>query len=179
MSVVIASRRYANALLSVVEESNTIDKTLDEMNAISEVLHHSRDLVHALKSPLISYDKKIHIVEEVFKGRVSETVMFFLKLVGKKNRLGHLPHIVDEFKNLLDEDRGIINVDITSAVELSDEQANELVATIANMSGKQVRATLTVNEELIAGAAVKIADTIIDGTVRHQLSKLRSSLVAA
>lgn len=179
MSVVIAGRRYANALLSVVEEANTVDATLASMELIGDVLKHSRDLVHILKSPLVNDDKKIHIVEDIFRGKVNDTVLLFLRLVGKKNRLGHLPHIVEEFKNLLDEERGIINVDITSAVVLSDEQANELVSTIADMSGKQVRATLTVDEGLIAGVSVQIADTIIDGTVRHQLAKLRSSLVAA
>jgi len=178
MSSLIASRRYASALLSAAEEGNFLDIIVEELQVIKEVLEHSRDLVHALRSPLVKGDKKIHILEEVFRGSVGEKMFLFLKLVARKKRAGLLPEIIDEFQILLDEKRGIINVDVTSAVQLSDEQTDELVTRLAAFTGKKIRARMAVNEQFIGGVAVKIGDTIYDGSISHQLQVLRQTLVA-
>ena len=178
MSSLIASRRYASALLSAAEEGNFLDTIVEELQVIKEVLEHSRDLVHALRSPLVKGDKKIHILEEVFRGSVGEKMFLFLKLVARKERAGLLPEIIDEFQILLDEKKGIINVDITSAVQLSDEQTNELVSRLAAFTGKQIRPRMAVNAQFIGGVTVKIGDTIHDGSISHQLQMLRQTLVS-
>ncbi len=178
MSSLIASRRYASALLSAAEEGNFLDTIVEELQVIKEVLEHSRDLVHALRSPLVKGDKKIHILEEVFRGSVGEKMFLFLKLVARKKRAGLLPEIIDEFQILLDEKKGIINVDITSAVQLSDEQTNELVSRLAAFTGKQIRPRMAVNAQFIGGVTVKIGDTIHDGSISHQLQMLRQTLVS-
>ncbi len=178
MSSLIASRRYASALLSAAEEGNFLDLIVKELQVIKEVLENSRDLVHALRSPLVKGDKKIHILEEIFRDSIGEKMFLFLKLVARKKRAGLLPEIIDEFQILLDEKRGVINVDITSAVQLSDEQAGELVMKLAAFTGKKIRPRMLVNEQFIGGVAVKIGDTIYDGTISHQLQLLRRTLVS-
>jgi F-type H+-transporting ATPase subunit delta len=178
MSTLIASRRYASALLSAAEEGNFLDQIVAELQVIKEVLENSRDLVHALRSPLVKGDKKIHILEEVFKGSVGEKMFLFLRLIARKKRAGLLPEIIDEFQILLDEKSGVINVDVTSAVRLSDEQADELVTRLAAFTGKKIRAKMALNEEFIGGVAVKIGDTIFDGSISHQLQMLRQALVS-
>jgi len=178
MSSLIASRRYASALLSAAEEGNFLDTIVEELQVIKGVLENSRDLVHALRSPLVKGDKKIHILEEIFRDSIGEKMFLFLKLVARKKRAGLLPEIIDEFQILLDEKRGVINVDITSAVPLSDEQAGELVTKLAAFTGKKIRPRMLLNEQFIGGVAVKIGDTIYDGTISHQLQLLRRTLVS-
>ncbi len=178
MSTVIASRRYASALLSAAEEGNFLDQIIEELHLIREVLLNSRDLVHALRSPLVKGDRKIHILEEVFHGLVGEKMFLFLKLIAHKKRAGLLPEIIDEFQLLLDEKRGVINVDITSAVELSVAQSEELVNRLGSYTGKKIRAKIALDAELIGGVTVKIGDTIHDGSISHQLELLKAAFVA-
>ncbi|TLU87409.1 MAG: F0F1 ATP synthase subunit delta [Chlorobium sp.] len=178
MSTLIASRRYASALFSAAVEGGFLDQIVEELDVIKGVLHNSRDLVHALRSPLVKGDKKIHILEEIFRDSVGEKMFLFLKLIARKKRAGLLPEIIDEFHILLDEKRGVINVDVTSAVTLSDEQVNDLVARLAAFTGKQIRAKMSLNEKFIGGVSVKIGDTIYDGTISHQLNKFRQALVS-
>ncbi|MEI6847880.1 MAG: ATP synthase F1 subunit delta [Chlorobiaceae bacterium] len=178
MSSLIASRRYASALLSAAEEGHFLDQVIEELKQIREILANSRDLVHALRSPLINVDKKKHILEEVFKNVVGKQMHIFLTLTAKKKRAGLLPEIIDEFQILLDEKRGVLNVDVTSAVELSDDQVSELVNRLKLSTGKTIRPTMVVNKELIAGVAVKIGDTIFDGSVSHQLQMLKHTLIS-
>ena len=123
-------------------------------------------------------DKKIHILEEIFKDSIGEKLFIFLKLVARKKRAGLLPEIIDEFQVLLDDKRGIINVDITSAVTLSEEQSNELLNRLEVYTGKKIRPRMALNEALIGGVSVKIGDTIFDGTISHQLQRFREALVA-
>ncbi len=178
MSTLIASRRYASALLSAAEEGNFLDLIVEELQVIKGVLENPRDLVHALRSPLVKGDKKIHILEEIFRDSIGEKMFMFLKLVVRKKRAGLLPEIIDEFQILLDEKRGVINVDITSAVPLSDEQVDELVMKLAAFTGKKIRPRMLLNEQFIGGVAIKIGDTIYDGTISHQLQLFRRTLVS-
>ena len=178
MSSVMTSRRYASALLSAAERGNFLDQIVEELQVVKVVLEHSRDLVQALRSPLVKGDKKIHILEEIFKDSIGEKLFIFLKLVARKKRAGLLPEIIDEFQVLLDDKRGIINVDITSAVTLSEEQSNELLNRLEVYTGKKIRPRMALNEALIGGVSVKIGDTIFDGTISHQLQRFREALVA-
>ena len=178
MSSLIASRRYASALLSAAEEGGFLDQIVEELSQIKEVLQNSRDLVHALRSPLVKGDKKIHIIEEVFRDSVGEKMFLFLRLIARKKRAGLLPEIIDEFQILLDEKRGVINVDVTSAVALSEEQAGKLVARLADYTGKKIRPRMSLDEALLGGVSVKIGDTIFDGSISHQLQMLRKALVS-
>jgi F-type H+-transporting ATPase subunit delta len=178
MSSVIASRRYASALLSAAEEGNFIDQIVEELQVVKDVLHNSRDLVQAMRSPLVKGDKKIHILEEVFKDSVGDKMFLFLKLIARKKRAGLLPEIIEEFQVLLDDKRGVINVDITSAVELSDEQSGELIKRLEDYTGKKIRARMALDVGLLGGVSVKIGDTIFDGSISHQLQRFREALVA-
>lgn len=178
MSSVITGRRYASALLAAAEEGKFLDHALEALNNIKETLDHSRDLVHVLRSPLINGDQKTHILEEVFKDIADEKVMIFLRLLARKKRAGLLPEIIAEFHKLLDEKNGVINVDVNSAVKLSDEQAKELVNKLAAYTGKKVRATMALREDLLGGVTIKIGDTILDGSVKHQLKLLKQSLTS-
>jgi len=177
MSSLIASRRYASALLSSAEEGGFLDTIVEELKQIREVLNNSRDLVHVLRSPLIQGDKKVHILEEIFRDSVGQKMHLFLSLIANKKRAGLLPAIIDEFQVLLDEKQGVLNADVTSAVALSDLQVSDLVSKLTASTGKTIRAKMKVNADLIGGVSVKIGDTILDGSVSHQLEMLKHSLM--
>jgi F-type H+-transporting ATPase subunit delta len=178
MSSAIAGRRYAVALLDVAVEGNFLDKVTEDLQKIQEVLAGSRQLVMALKSPLINVDLKSRIFEEIFSKEISEKTMIFIKLLAHKKRANLLGGVITEFNALIDERNGVINADVKSAVKMSDEQAKELVNGLSVRTGKKIRARMSLDESLIGGVTVKIGDTILDGSISHQLQMLRKSLVA-
>lgn len=178
MSSAIASRRYAVALLEVAVEGNFLEKVTEDLQKIQEVLSGSHELVLALKSPLINVDLKSKILEEIFRNKVDEKTMVFIKLLAHKKRAALLAGVISEFNALIDERNGVINADVKSAIKLSDEQAKELVNSLSVRTGKKIRAKMRLDENLIGGGTVKIGDTIIDGSISHQLEMLRHSLVA-
>ncbi|NTU67812.1 MAG: F0F1 ATP synthase subunit delta [Chlorobiaceae bacterium] len=179
MSSAIASRRYASALLDVAVDGNFLETVTADLQQIDEVLGASRDLQLALKSPLIKGDLKSSILEEIFSGKVCDKTMIFLKLLSHKKRANLIAEVVTEFNALLDEKNGYLNADVKSAVKLSDEQARELVNSLSSRTGKKIRAKMSLDASLIGGFTAKIGDTILDGSVSHQLQLLRKSLSSA
>ncbi|NTU58621.1 MAG: F0F1 ATP synthase subunit delta [Chlorobiaceae bacterium] len=176
MSSAIASRRYASALLDVAVEGNFLEMVTEDLQKIDEVLVHSRELILALRSPLIKGDAKSRLLEEIFRTDVGEKTMMFMKLLAHKKRAGLLPEVIREFVTLLDEKNGVVNAKVKSAVRLSEDQAKDLVSGLSVRTGKKIRATMSLDETLIGGVTVKIGDTILDGSVSHQLQLLRKSL---
>ena len=176
MSSAIASRRYAAALLDVAEEGDFLVQVTSDLQNIREVLSQSRELQLALKSPLIKGDHKSRILEEIFGSSSCDKTMIFLKLLAHKKRANLLDEVVGEFNILLDEKNGIVNADVKSAVKMNDDQARELVNGLSVRTGKKIRAKMSLDETLIGGFTVKIGDTILDGSVSHQLQLLRKAL---
>jgi F-type H+-transporting ATPase subunit delta len=179
MSSAIAGRRYAVALLEVAVEGNFLEKVTDDLQKIQEVLGSSHELVVALKSPLINVDLKSRILEEIFKDVVDKKTMTFIKLLAHKKRANLLKEVIAAFNELLDERNGVVNADVKSAIRLNEEQAKELVNKLSARTGKKIRAKMSLDESLIGGVTVKIGDTILDGSISHQLDMLRTSLTAA
>jgi F-type H+-transporting ATPase subunit delta len=178
MSSAIASRRYASALLEVAVDVNFLESVTEDLQLIREVLASSRELQLALKSPLVKGDVKSRILEGIFAGKVCDKTIIFLKLLAHKKRAQLLDEVVTEFNTLLDERNGVLNADVKSAVKLNDDQARELVNGLSVRTGKKIRARMSLDESLIGGFTVKIGDTILDGSVSHQLQLLRKSLSA-
>jgi F-type H+-transporting ATPase subunit delta len=178
MSSAIAGRRYAVALLDVAVEGNFLERVTEDLQKIQEVLGTSHELVVALKSPLINVDLKSRILEEIFKSEIDAKTMIFIKLLAHKKRANLLADVIAEFNALIDERNGVINADVKSAVKLSEEQAKELVNGLSSRTGKKIRARMSLDESLIGGVTVKIGDTILDGSISHQLQMLKNSLVS-
>ncbi|NTV02303.1 MAG: F0F1 ATP synthase subunit delta [Chlorobiaceae bacterium] len=176
MSSAIASRRYASALLDVAVDAHFLETVTADLQLVQETLAGSRELQLALKSPLIKGDTKFRILEEIFDGKIGEKTMIFLKLLSHKKRANLIDEVVTEFGTLLDEMNGYLNADVKSAVKLSDDQARDLVNGLSTRTGKKIRAKMALDESLIGGFTVKIGDTILDGSVSHQLQLLRKSL---
>ncbi len=171
----IVGRRYALALLEVAEEKKIVDTFLSDFKLIEQTLNESKELDLAISSPLIQVEKKAGFLKAIFEGKVSKDISVFLDLIARKGRANHLRQIIVAFKGLLDEKNGIIEVEVKSAVELDKIQSNELKQKLDKFTSKNTRIRLSTDKELIGGLTVKIGDTVLDSSIRHQLSQLSES----
>src|SRR5436309_718775 len=90
--------RYAKSLLDLAVEQNSLDVLLKDMQTVSRICNISRDFVLMLRSPVISADKKLSVVNEVLKSsNVSALTDTFIKLLVSKGREANIPEIADAF----------------------------------------------------------------------------------
>lgn len=179
MLITKASRRYATALLDLARERDEVEKILEDIKFIHNTLEDSKELVLFLKSPIIKFDDKLNALEEIFAPHVQEVTSSFIRLLARKNRIHLLNQIVAAFIQKYNEYAGIINVHVYSAYTLSDSQKKELHQALEEKTRKRVEMNVTEDASLIGGIAVRIDDTVIDGTVKHKLAELEQKYMNA
>ncbi len=173
-----AARRYATALLEVAKERNELDEILDDITLIRNTMEGSKELVTFVKSPIIKFDDKVAVLEELFFNNLQEATRLFIKLLARKDRINMLVDVVNAFVAKYKEHAGIITIDVFVAEELNEGQRESLHRTLEKKTQKKVELNLTLDESLKGGMSVRIDDTVIDGTVKHQLAKLEESLLS-
>lgn len=179
MGVVVESRaaaRYAKAMLDNAREKGTLDVVREDFRTIEQAIDDSRPLQRMLASPIVDSDKKIAVLREIFGGKVSDDVMRFLDVLSEKGRDPLLRDVAMAFRNMLGDERGIVSADVVVAEDLDDRLKQEIQSRLASMTGKQVEARFRVDSSLVGGFTAKIADKMIDASVRNQLDRLRKSL---
>ena len=176
MKNIRVARRYAMALLEAGKEGGVMEVIAGDLDRVGEIIEASREFRQLLRSPVVSPRKKTAVVEELFGSRVGRETMTFMKLLVQKGREEYLPEVIIQFRDLLDDMQGIVAVGVTSAVELSPEQEEHLLMQLEQYTGKRVRIQRRLDTSIRGGVVVRIGDTVIDGSVTHQLHLLRERM---
>jgi F-type H+-transporting ATPase subunit delta len=169
-------RRYADALFRSAQKAGLIDAVESDLGLVSYVFESSADLWEAIKSPVVSSEKKHEILRDVLAGKVQQVTLDYLDLLVDKRREGVIPQTEGEYVALANEARGLIVADVTTAVDLDSETENRLKLKLGQVTGKQVRLNRTVDPDIKGGMIVKIGDRVIDGSIRGRLEELREKL---
>lgn len=176
MSVQRIARRYASALLLSATEAGMSETFERDFATILRHVDVSPDLRMLLRSPVIESWRKKRVFDEVFGPQVAPTTLGFFGLVADKGREAYLRDIIAEYNNLLDKRRGVVRAIITSAVELDEATRNKVVEGLAASTKRTVIATWKTDPAVLGGIVVRIGDTVLDGTIRHQLVELKERL---
>jgi F-type H+-transporting ATPase subunit delta len=175
------ANRYARALVEVLTLPGAAapDALLGELSAFLEVFRGSSDLRNVLLSPAVAPQKKKDLIAalgaRLSLGRVSRN---FLYVVTDHRRLNLLGEMLAAVEALLDERRGVVRADITTAQPAAPDQQAALAGKLSHKTGRQVRATYSTDPALLGGAVVRIGSTVYDGSVRGQLAALQRRLGA-
>jgi F-type H+-transporting ATPase subunit delta len=105
-----------------------------------------------------------------------ELVRNFLLLVTEKGRADELDEMVREFEALVAAEEGILDVELTTALELSDAERKKILGQIEQVSGRKLRATRRVDPSLIGGFVLRAGSHRVDASVRGRLERLRREL---
>jgi len=173
----VVQRIYAEALLEAARDAKSLPKVRDEFAAFAGALAASTDLGDLLRNPQLDPVERRGAIYAVAKG-ASDTFRNFLHLVAEKGRLAELPEIYEEWERLLAAEERVLEVELTTAVELSDEDAEAIVGKLEKAAGRKVDATRSVDPDLIGGLILQAGSMRVDGSVRGRLNALRDELLA-
>jgi len=177
MSNYKVSVRYSSSLLDTAIEKNNLDEISKDIELMESVLKENPKLKIMLKSPIVKPQLKFSIFEEIFRTRVNPDTLNFIKFVIDKNRESLLYDIIREFLRLRDEYLNIVNVEISTAYEFTNEQKNLLRNKFEKYLDKKVRLSFKLDKEIIGGFLAKLGDTIYDASIKRQLELLRKQFL--
>lgn len=176
----LVSGTYGEALFDLAVEQKQLDAIEEEVRLLLAAFEENRDLKRLLNHPKLTREEKVKVVEEIFKGRLSETVVGFLVLVVEKGRNEQLEPILNDFLERVREYRNIGVASVTSAVELSGEQKKAIEKRLLETT-KYVAFEMnyTVDEALIGGLVIRIGDRVVDSSIRTRLDHMAKILMNA
>jgi F-type H+-transporting ATPase subunit delta len=175
--VAVVHRVYAEALLQAAKDAGAVEQARHDFGTFAEALEQSEDLRSFLANPQIESGLKSEAIQELAAG-ADERFLNFLRLLAEKDRIGEVDRIHEEWERLLALEERVLELELTTAVELSDAEAAEIVREIEKASGRKVEATRRVDPDLIGGIVIQAGSQRLDASVRHRLELLREDLLA-
>jgi len=169
--------RYAKSLLLLAQERNELEQVKKEMETLNKVIDENPDLKIMLRSPLVKKDKKINVLNLIFKDGIGTLVKSFIKIIASNNREHLLYHISGAFVELYNEMNKIITANVTSAVALDNEMRDNIRKIISVLDHSDIQIEEKVNEKLIGGVVLRVGDQQIDASVSRQLRLLKNELI--
>jgi len=149
-----------------------------ELQQLRDALPEAPDLEAVLENPEIDSRVKADVLARVAAGS-NDVVVNFLRLIAEKGRAGELPEIVDELDVLVAARNRVLDVEITTAYELADEDFSRVLSQIETASGRKVQAERNVDPDLIGGIVLQAGSMRLDASVRGRLERLRHDLTHA
>ena len=170
------ARRYAQALFELLDQSN-IEATRGTLNGLAQAMKDSVSLRHVVASPAFGLEEKIGVLTEL-AGHVGgpPTVKAFLGQLVKKNRIGFLPDIADEFAKLVDRSKGTQQVTVSSAAELPAAEQDRIKTRLRETLKREVDVTFRTDAAHLAGLQIHIGSLVVDSTVRGRLNAMQALL---
>ncbi|MGI8891994.1 MAG: ATP synthase F1 subunit delta [Bacteroidia bacterium] len=165
--------RYAKSLLELAQETQSLEKSNEDLNLIQKVMNENKSLESLMKNPIVKSDKKLAIIRQIFKGKVSEITMLFLEILIKKRREAYLKDAIQQFIAQYKEIKGITTAMITTAVGIDDKIRREVIDLVKGNSDSKIELEEKINPELIGGFVLRYGNIQYDTTVAKYLRQLK------
>lgn len=171
------ARPYAKAAFEYALDAQTVSEWASMLDFVAQAV--SNDKVAALiTNPALSSEQKGDVVLKIGEGHLVDKVQNFIKLLARNNRLEALPAIRQRFDVLKANYDKTVDVEVTSAAALSDDQLQRLTDKLTTKLGRKVNIETQVDSSMIGGLVIRAGDMVIDGSIRGKLNKLSETLRA-
>ncbi|MBD2307214.1 F0F1 ATP synthase subunit delta [Chroococcidiopsis sp. FACHB-1243] len=170
---------YAQALMSVARSNNLMEQFGEDARTLTNLLRESEQFRNFLANPFVSISDKKAVLGRVVGDNVNPYMRNFLMLLIDRRRIILLEGICQQYLALLRELNQTVLAEVTSAVELSEEQKQAVRdKVIAMTKARQVELETKIDRSLIGGAIVKVGSQVIDASIRGQLRRLSLRLTS-
>lgn len=172
----LVERKYAQALYEAALDKGRMAEVQSSLADFLEAERAVPELGAVLASPMLDSVTKGALLGDLLAGS-EPMVSNFLRLLAEKERISLLEEIAREFEALVAAGEKRLRVTVTTAQELSDEEASSLVAKIEAVTGRPVEARRRVDPSLIGGLVVQAGSLRMDTSIRGRIENLRKELV--
>jgi F-type H+-transporting ATPase subunit delta len=149
-----------------------------QLREIRDAIAGASDLGVVLENPEVDTLVKSQVLAQVAGGS-NELVVNFVRLIAEKGRADELAEIVTELDALVAAEEQILDVELTTAHELTEKEFGRILGRIEAQSGRKVQASRQVDPDLLGGLVLQAGSMRLDASVRGRLERLRHELATA
>jgi F-type H+-transporting ATPase subunit delta len=172
------ARVYAEALFAAARDKGKLDSIRDQLGQFVEALESSRELQVFFFSPYFSSEEKREGISRTLAGAEPE-LLNFLQLLAEKHRMPAIFRIRRIYDELWAEENKLLEVEVTSAVELDRGVVEKVGSEIESQTGRKVELRSTVDEDILGGLVLRVGNMVLDASVRNKLERLRKEVAQA
>lgn len=172
----LVSNRYALALFEAGLDLNKAQIFNEELEILKEIFSSQIEFVKILNHPKISKKEKHLLIDELFKGKISDEIINFLYILIDKRRETYVLDIIQSYKELFNEKENILRVVAVTATPMQEESKTKLIDVLTKKLGKKIDLSNKIDSSIIGGVLLNIENKQIDGTVKGQLEAIGKSI---
>ncbi|MCU0567875.1 MAG: ATP synthase F1 subunit delta [Oculatellaceae cyanobacterium Prado106] len=170
---------YAQALMSVAQKNDLVDRFSEDVNSLLNLLKESPEFLTFLENPLVSDDTKKGVLNQVLGEGAHPFLANFLRVLVDRRRIFFIEDVCQQFQTLVRQLRKSVLAEVTSAVNLSQDQQEGIRQKVLAMTGSaQVELDLRVDPALMGGVIIKVGSQVVDASLRGQLRRIGMRLSA-
>ena len=169
------THRYAKALMDLAIEQKQLTACLDDMVLIKDTCSSNHDLTLLFKSPIISTDKKLAIIQSIFGNKTSKISSLFIEIITKKKREALIPQIAENFIRLHKTHHKIQTAKVITATPLDKNLKDQVINYINSKTDFKIELIEEIDKAIIGGAIIKMGDQQLDSSVRRNLKELKNT----
>lgn len=170
------ARPYAVAAYKRAKESGTVGEWSDAL-AFLAALMENREIIQAAANPKVKREQFTTAFLGLCAGHMNTEAENFVRLLIRNRRLALVKYIAELFQEYQAADEGYIDVDVTTAFPLEDEEWGKLGAVLQRVLQKQPRLRVFIDDRLIGGVYIRAGHRVIDASVRGQIERLAKNLL--
>ncbi len=167
---------YARTLLDLSEAQGASDTILEEVEEILGGIDRDAAFAAFLTGEAIDDDRRAEALEKYFRGRASDLMVNALQVINRKGRCDLIPLIFERYRLALEQLRKQIEVEVISAVPLTDALRAQLRDAVQAVAQKTPLLVEKVDPAILGGLIVRVGDEKMDSSVTRRLEQLGAAL---
>jgi len=171
------ARRYAKVFLHEKAEKEKISILADELQALVNASAADEEINKFFTSPIIEKEVKLKVVNNIVKRlELSSYTLAFLELLIKKDRINIIASIAEEIHEIADQVNGRVRVTVTTAIEPSVEDIEDLSRKIGKFFKSNTVVQREIDKSIIGGFIIEGEGKLIDMSVKGQIRRILTKM---
>ena len=167
------ARNYAETLIALADKAGDREGWGKLIQDIANAIESDIKLRRFLESPRISEQEKSGVLAKAFGDSVPAIFLRFLQILVTKRRQLLIPAIATEYNAILDQAEERVHANVTVAREPGSDEESRIAEQLGRVLGKRVVPHFSVNPAILGGIIVRVGDTVMDGSLRRRLHRLK------
>jgi F-type H+-transporting ATPase subunit delta len=172
----IVAKRYAKALFELAKGSNQIAQVEEDLKQVVDIIRQNSDFEKVLTHPNIDTSKKLELLNNVFSGKILDSVLNTISLLVERRREDLLSSLLEDYVRIANEALGQAEAIVTTPLALTEAESKEIAERFTKISGKKIQVSSVVDPGLLGGLTVRIGDRLYDGSLAGKLDRLKNTL---
>ena len=167
---------YGEALYSLARDEQLSQVILQQLKVLDGCFTAEPDFLRLLGAPNLPKAERCQILDDSFRGKVEPYVLNFLKILTEKGYMRYFADCVKSYRELYNQDNGILPVTAVTAVPMTDKQISALTAKLQSITGKRIELVTKLDPKVLGGMRLDYDGKRVDDTVAHRMDAVRNML---